>query len=102
MCLLYVNVLRLCPGQKSLTALPYYCCSLDVATLCQVNVVIARLEQSVDGTGSHGRKYRTAGHIKAVLLRAQVTQQVHDSSHSVKKLKALSSNTSVGSQFVTR
>ncbi|DBA94244.1 hypothetical protein WJX77_010719 [Trebouxia sp. C0004] len=30
---------------------------------------------SVGGTGSHGRKRRTAGHVKAVLSRAQVTVQ---------------------------
>lgn len=32
-------------------------------------------EDSVGGTGSHGRKRRTAGHVKAVLSRAQVTVQ---------------------------
>ncbi len=35
-----------------------------------------RLADSVGGTGSHGRKRRTAGHVKAVLSRAQVTVQV--------------------------
>lgn len=33
------------------------------------------LADSVGGTGSHGRKRRTAGHVKAVLSRAQVTVQ---------------------------
>lgn len=35
-----------------------------------------RAEESVGGLGSHGRKRRTAGHVKAVLSRAQVTVQV--------------------------
>ena len=37
---------------------------------------VHRSEMSVGGTGSHGRKRRTAGHLQAVISRAQVTEQV--------------------------
>ena len=43
---------------------------------CEIALCGGRLADSVGGTGSHGRKRRTAGHVKAVLSRAQVTVQV--------------------------
>ena len=49
--------------------------------LSEVFACLIRAEENAGGKGSHGRKRGTAGHIKAVLSRAQVTTQVYNCCH---------------------
>ncbi len=49
---------------------------MNEAEVKDCGICAGRLADSVGGTGSHGRKRRTAGHVKAVLSKAQVTVQV--------------------------
>lgn len=84
------------------SALPGCYWNLRVAVLCQVPVILSRSKKSVGGTGSHGRKRRTVGHIEAVLSRAQVTEQVRVNFQGVELLMFLLCNTFLRSQAVAR